>query len=99
MLLLIFTKLRVNNAVMYSVEYTKQALNTLRRMPLNTSALMQRKIRQLALDPLAMPNVKKLSDHPGFRMRVGDWRIIYTLENERLIIQVLRIGPRGGIYK
>ncbi|MDM0065823.1 hypothetical protein [Variovorax sp. J31P207] len=36
---------------------------------------------------------------PGYRLRAGDWRVIYTLESGRLVILVLEIGTRGGIYK
>ncbi len=35
----------------------------------------------------------------GYRLRVGDWRVVYTLEEARLIIAVVDIGSRGGIYK
>ena len=47
------------------------------------------------------PNgVKKFSGYENyFRIRVGDWRIIYAVEDERLIILVLEIGARGGVYK
>ncbi|WP_096200079.1 type II toxin-antitoxin system RelE family toxin [Bacillus sp. FJAT-45350] len=34
-----------------------------------------------------------------YRVRVGDLRLIYRVENERLLIIVLKIGPRGDIYK
>jgi mRNA interferase RelE/StbE len=47
------------------------------------------------------PNgVKKLSGYDKYyRIRVGDWRIIYAVEEDRLIILVLEIGSRGGVYK
>jgi len=35
----------------------------------------------------------------GYRLRVGDWRIIYKIEREQLIIMVLKVAARGEIYK
>ena len=34
-----------------------------------------------------------------YQIRVGEWRIIYTIEDDLLIILVLEVGPRGGIYR
>jgi len=84
---------------MYQLAYTKQAHKALQRMPRNTAQLIRKKLEQLAEAPHRMPNVKKLTEHPGFRLRIGDWRVLYTLDGDRLLIQVLRIAPRGGAYQ
>ena len=68
-------------------------------MPTNTAQLIRGKIRELAADPAKMRNVKKLTASPGYRLRVGDWRIVYTLDQERLAIEVIKIETRGGVYK
>ena len=68
-------------------------------MPANQRALVKSKIEALAVDPVKAPNVKTLAGRPGYRLRVGDWRVIYTVESDRLVVLVLDIGPRGGIYK
>jgi mRNA interferase RelE/StbE len=41
---------------------------------------------------------RKLKGRPGYRIRVGDYRIIYSIEDKELIIEVIAIGQRGGIY-
>ena len=84
---------------MYTLEYSKQAARALMRMPSNTAATLRAKLLALAQDPLAARNVKKLTGHPGYRVRVGDWRILYLLENGSLIVYVVEIGVRGGVYK
>jgi mRNA interferase RelE/StbE len=84
---------------MYRIVYTKQGRRALRDMPRNVSARIVAKLERLAADPhAANPNVKPLSGVPGFRLRVGDWRVIYELQDEILVVQVLRISPRGGAY-
>ena len=55
--------------------------------------------RDVAVDPIRAQNVKKLVGRPGYRLRVGDWRVIYTLDAGRLVVRVLDIGARGGVYQ
>ena len=66
-------------------------------MPRNVAAIIQKKISALAVDPYAPNNnVAKLQGRPGYRLRVGDWRVIYGLEPQKLL--VLAVLPRGGAY-
>lgn len=83
---------------MYTVRYTATALKSLRRMPRNTADLITRKIDELAGDPSNARNVKKLKGRDGYRLRVGDWRVVYVLEDGVLVLIVIDIGPRGGVY-
>jgi mRNA interferase RelE/StbE len=69
-------------------------------MPKNTSRLIRKKLELLAVDPYAQHNnVTRLQNRPGYRLRVGDWRVIYELQDDRLVILILKIGSRGGIYR
>lgn len=57
------------------------------------------KIKEVAADPYAPNNnLTKLQGRDGYRLRVGDWRVIYELQDERLVMLVLDMGPRGDIY-
>lgn len=85
---------------MAQIRYTAAALKALARMPRNVAERIRAKIVELAADPAAARNVKKLQAREGYRLRVGDWRVIYKLDEETgmLVVIVIDIGPRGGIY-
>ena len=84
---------------MYSIEFTTDARKVLLRLPRDQQALILSKIEMLACDPFGAPNVKRLVGEPGYRVRVGSWRVIYDVESGRLVIRVVKIGSRGGVYK
>lgn len=85
---------------MYTVNYTKNATKTLRKLPRNVVAQIVGKISQYADNPASQAaNVKRLTGAEEYRLRVGDWRVLFTVENGEMVITVLKIGPRGGIYE
>lgn len=85
---------------MFSIEYSKAARKAIKSMPRNTARLIMEKIEALADDPFAPNNnVCRLTDHPGYRLRVGSWRVIYLVQEEKLLIAVVRIAPRGEVYQ
>ena len=85
---------------MHEVVFTKQADRALRKMPTTDAKRITEKINRIAADPHGTHrNVTRLQKTPAFRLRVGDWRIIYEIDGNQLRILVLKIGPRGGVYK
>ena len=79
-----------------SITYTRSAIKTLRRMPANTAKRIVAKVEEYAANPAALANnVTALKGRTGIRMRVGDWRVIM---DDGVVLAVLEIGPRGGIY-
>lgn len=85
---------------MYSIVYSKEAVKTLQRIPRNIAHLIREKLEEIAVDPFGShPNAKKLQGREGYRLRVGDWRVIYTIQNQQLLIIVLKVASRGEVYK
>jgi mRNA interferase RelE/StbE len=83
----------------YRIEIEAQADKALRRLPKNTANRVRSKLLALAADPFARnPNVKKLTGREGYRLRIGAWRALYTIDPMGEIISVLVIKPRGGAY-
>lgn len=69
-------------------------------MPRNTASLIREKLEQVAVDPFAAyPNAKKLQGREGYRLRVGDWRVIYEVKKKEVVIIVLKVAPRGEVYR
>ena len=84
----------------FRIEYSRDALKALLRMPSNTAKLIRTKIEQLAADPLAPNNnVKRLRGVNAFRLRVGDWRVVYEIDRRTIVIFVIGIGPRSSVYE
>ncbi len=78
------------------IAYTRAAIKVLRRMPANVAARIEAKVNEYAADPSALANnVTALKGRDGVRLRVGDWRVIM---HDGVVLAVLDIGPRGGIY-
>ena len=85
---------------MYRILFTKQSQRALLKLPKDKSAAVIRGLEQIAKDPYEQNNhVTRLQNRPGFRLRVGDWRVIYEIRNEELVILVLKIAPRGEVYR
>jgi mRNA interferase RelE/StbE len=84
----------------YKIIFSTQAAKSLLRMPRNTANLIREKLEQVAVDPFAsIPNARKLQGRPGYRLRVGDWRVIYEINKDQVVIIVLKIAPRGEVYR
>jgi len=84
----------------YSILFTRSAEKALRAMPRDVVARIRERLDEIARDPHGRHgDVTKLQNRPGYRIRVGDWRVIYEIDGESLIILVLRIGPRGEVYR
>jgi len=56
------------------------------------------KIRQLAEDPRP-PGCQKLSGRDRYRIRQGPYRIVYSVEDDRLIVYVVKVGHRSDVYR
>ena len=70
------------------------------KIPRNTAQLIREKVEQVAVDPFAsIANAKKLQGRSGYRLRVGDWRVIYEINQDEVVIIVMKIAPRAEVYR
>ncbi len=83
---------------MKRVEFSRDAFATLRRIDQATARRIRSKVDLLATDPAALANnVRALKGEEGLkRLRVGDWRVIFT--EDLVVLLVVRIASRGSAY-
>lgn len=81
-----------------TVIYSKQAAKKLGRMPASEADRLRKKIVQYAEDPASLANnVKKLEGVEYYRLRVGDWRVIFR--EDGFIVDVIKVAARGEAYR
>lgn len=78
----------------------RQAEKKLQSLPRNERFRLAEKIYQLGQNPDDPAlDTKPLTGTPLYRLRVGDWRIIYDRQDAVRVIAVEKIKPRGDAYK
>lgn len=82
----------------YKISILRKAQKQLAKIPANDYKKIKQSILGLARDPRPT-GAKKLKGRQGWRIRQGDYRIIYEIQNDQLIIIVLDIGHRKDIYR
>ena len=83
----------------YKLTITRQAIKALQKMPRQNTRRIRRELDRLVEHPDRRDmDIKTLKGRAGFRLRVGDTRIIFERNDEIRVINVLRIAPRGQAY-
>jgi mRNA interferase RelE/StbE len=86
----------------YRILLHKRATKTLQNMPESTRQAIKSRIDLLAEDPYQHPqlDIKKMQGFAAiYRLRVGQYRIIYEIIADELVVLILRLGSRGDVYK
>ena len=82
----------------YNIEIKKSASKELSKLPKKELKSVINKIKNLSADPRPTGS-KKLSGDEKYRVRVGNHRVLYTIEDEKLVIYIVKVGHRKDIYK
>lgn len=83
----------------WNVVLTRQAEKAVRALPDSVLRRLDRVLQELEEDPISRGS-KKLAGHPDlYRIRVGDWRIVYILDRPARTVLVVKIAPRGDVYR
>jgi len=85
---------------MYTVTYRKEAIKYLRKMAkkdANRFLLAFEKIAKKETKGLNIKQFKQIKN--GYRLRIGDYRALYSIYENELIIEIVKLGSRGDVYK
>lgn len=86
---------------MYEVLLAKEALRTYRKVGSPLLQKLNRCFDNLRRDPHSHPNIKRLSGalRGRYRYRIGDWRVVYRVDQQRMQVTILLIAHRGRAYE
>ncbi len=83
---------------MYSLAYDRRIERDLSRIPAQQRRVILRRIEQLAADSRGR-QVEKLSGMEGYRLRIGDYRVLFTIDDRRKRVIIYRIVHRREAYR
>lgn len=82
----------------YTVRLKRSAEQELRRLPRDNIPRILSRMQQLASQPRP-PGCKKLTGEEEYRVRRGDFRILYTVDDQQRLVEVVKIAHRREVYR
>ncbi len=82
----------------YAVEFTKSARKEVRKLHPRVAKQVLKATDQLSVDP-RKGHVRPMTGTKSWRLRVGEYRVIYDIYDKKLVILIIRVRPRGSAYK
>jgi mRNA interferase RelE/StbE len=79
----------------FKIVWDEKAYDSLNKLEPIISRRILKKVDELSENPFSK-DIKRLKGRDDFRLRIGDYRIIFSIENN--IIQILKVGHRKNIY-
>ncbi|MBQ1080099.1 type II toxin-antitoxin system RelE/ParE family toxin [Nocardiopsis sp. B62] len=83
----------------YRTVFRPEARSEPRKLPRNVAMAIFRKLTDLESDPLGYDTTALVGNPEVRRLRVADYRVIYTVEEDQLIIWVVHVGHRSSVYE
>jgi mRNA interferase RelE/StbE len=83
----------------YQVRWKRSAAKELKTLPRATLLRVLEAVDTLATDPRPRNARKLTGSERTYRIRVGDYRVLYTVEDDMLTVEVVRVGHRRDAYR
>lgn len=85
--------------MLYQIEFSRQADRQFRSLPSQIRQRLRLRIDALAARPRPHGSEKLSGYEQFYRIRVGDYRIVYAVEDDRLLVLVVKVGHRREVYR
>jgi mRNA interferase RelE/StbE len=82
----------------YRIEVAKPASRQIAELNRETQKRIVQRLEDLASEPRPA-GCKKLANSEYLRIRVGDYRVVYSIEDQRLLVLVIRVAHRREVYR
>jgi mRNA interferase RelE/StbE len=82
----------------FQIIWSESAAKELKKLDRTVASRIYKKVSLLGENPYHFDVIKTVGD-PYFRLRVGDYRVIFDIQNDMLRILVLKVGHRKNVYK
>lgn len=82
----------------YSLEFRPSALKALKKLPRHVSDQLREAIEKLKENPRPPGSLKMKGSDDFWRVRSGDYRVIYDIQDSRLLVLIVDVGHRSSIY-
>lgn len=83
----------------YTIEWKASARKELRKLPPPVIKRVVTAVTELASEPYPMGSRKLVGSQRTYHIRTGDYRVIYTVLDDKLIIEVVRVAHRKDVYR
>ena len=81
----------------YRIEFRPAAIRALGKLDPPVAERIRKALVLLAVDPRP-PAARPLRGRDAWRLRVGEWRVIYSIEDDRLVVLMVSVGDRRDVY-
>jgi mRNA interferase RelE/StbE len=82
----------------FEIRFKRSVVKELLKLSRNDNRKIMARIQGLSENPRPT-GCEKLAGHESYRVRQGDYRIIYTIDDGRILVEVIRVGHRRDVYR
>lgn len=83
----------------YSIRFVESAARSLKKLPAGPRVRIAARIEALADNPYPPGTRKMAGEERAYRIRIGDYRVVYDVLEDAIVVLVLRIGHRKDVYR